>query len=143
MVWHDASRGARPERGDPLDTEPTIGDLSGVVRLKTRRAAPRRAPKLDLDALVEEATVDCHDEPEQVLGLASAIEDHVTVPFETTVLGMPVEVVSIDAGERDIVAVVRRGAHRQRISLLDLPLPEPEPEGAEWIAAYRHWARGR
>jgi len=23
---------------------------------------------------------------------------------------------------------------------LDLPLPSPPPAGAEWIAAYRHWA---
>ena len=30
---------------------------------------------------------------------------------------------------------------RQAIDVLDLPLPEPLPKGAEWIAAYRHWAR--
>ncbi|HUK69746.1 MAG TPA: hypothetical protein VLW50_13510 [Streptosporangiaceae bacterium] len=35
---------------------------------------------------------------------------------------------------------VRDGYH-QAIHLLDLPLPEPSPKGAEWIAAYRHWAR--
>jgi hypothetical protein len=34
----------------------------------------------------------------------------------------------------------RDGQH-QAISVLDLPLPEPPPKGAEWIAAYRHWAR--
>ena len=26
--------------------------------------------------------------------------------------------------------------------VLDLPLPRSRPRGAEWIAAYRHWARG-
>ena len=39
-------------------------------------------------------------------------EDNPEMPFETTVL-----------------------------SVLDLPLPEPPPKGAEWIAAYQHWAR--
>ncbi|MGH8245803.1 MAG: hypothetical protein ACREUU_05155, partial [Gammaproteobacteria bacterium] len=46
-----------------------------------------------------------------------------------------------DLTERDeIVAVCRKGNHRQRIRLLDLPLPSPPPAGAEWIAAYRYWA---
>jgi hypothetical protein len=26
-------------------------------------------------------------------------------------------------------------------NILDLPLPQPPPGGAEWIGAYRHWAR--
>jgi hypothetical protein len=34
-----------------------------------------------------------------------------------------------------------RGKHRQAIPILDLPLPDPPPDGAEWIAAYRRWAR--
>ena len=41
-----------------------------------------------------------------------------------------------------IVAVCRRRAARQRIAVLELPLPEPPPAGAEWIEAYRSWARG-
>jgi hypothetical protein len=40
----------------------------------------------------------------------------------------------------EIVAICRRGHVEQAIGILDLPLPEPSPEGAEWIAAYRHWA---
>ncbi len=126
-----------------LDPDARIGDPSRVARPTKRTGGRQSTPKFDLDALVDDATIDCHDESEQVMGLANAIEEHVAVPFETTVLGMPVEVVSIEAGERDIVAVCRRGAHRQRISLLDLPLPAQEPDGAEWIAAYCHWARGR
>jgi len=40
-----------------------------------------------------------------------------------------------------IVADCVRDGHHQAIHILDLPLPEPPPKGAEWIAAYRHWAR--
>ena len=53
----------------------------------------------ELDALVEQATLDAYNEEEQ-----------------------------------------RDGQH-QGISILDLPLPESPPKGAEWIAAYRRWAR--
>jgi hypothetical protein len=35
-----------------------------------------------------------------------------------------------------------RGAATQRIPILDLPLPTPPPEGAQWIEAYRRWAKG-
>jgi hypothetical protein len=64
----------------------------------------------ELDALVEEATVDAYNDEEQLGGFAVMIEDN----LET---------------------------QHQAISVLDLPLPEPPPKGAEWIAAYRRWAR--
>ncbi len=53
------------------------------------------------------------------------------------------DVERVDLSEADeIVAVCRRGKSRQRIPILDLPLPVPRPAGAEWIEAYRYWARG-
>jgi len=45
--------------------------------------------------------------------------------------------------EEEIVAICSRGKSRQRISILDLPLPSPPPQGAEWIDAFRRWARAR
>ena len=69
------------------------------------------------------------------------IEDNLAVPFETQILGTAVVVEGIDlTDDEEIVAVCRRGRQRQRIRLLDLPLPTPPPAGAQWIAAYRHWA---
>lgn len=117
------------------------GGASGDASHAARRAGKTRRPKIDLDALVDDATVDCHDEGEQLMGLANSIEEHVAVPFDTIVLGVPVTVTAIEAGARDLVAICRRGSHRQRISLFDLPLPDPAPAGEEWIAAYKHWAR--
>jgi len=91
--------------------------------------------RAQLDALVEEATVDCHDEDEQVSGLYTIIVDNLAVPFRTTVLGVEVTVEDIDlTGRNHIVAHCSRGAFRQAISVLDLPLPAPPPEGARWIA---------
>lgn len=101
---------------------------------------PRSMSRAKLDAMVEEATVDCDNEAEQATGLFTMLEDNLAVPFETSVLGVTVTVerIDLDAGDR-IVAICRRGQVRQAIPLLDLPLPMPAPEGAEWIAAYRHW----
>lgn len=77
-----------------------------------------RWSKAQLDPLVEEATVDCYNESEQVTGLYTMIQDNLAFPFQTEVLGAPATVQGID-----------------------LPLPSPPPPGAEWIAACRHWAR--
>ena len=95
-----------------------------------------------LEALIEEATVDCYNETEQAAGLFVTIQDHLHLPFTTRILGVEVAVVAVEQGDDDsVVAVCERGGERQRVPLLDLPLPSPPPEGAEWIAAYRHWAR--
>ena len=96
--------------------------------------------KAQLDAMVEEATVDCYNEAEQVTGLLTVIEDELTVPFKTRVLGVEVTVERVDlTGEDQIVAICSREKLRQTIPLLDLPLPTPPHGGAQWIEAYRHW----
>jgi len=92
----------------------------------------------ELDALVEEATVDAYGDDEQLGGFAVMIEDNLEVPFETTILGMTVTVRKITQAESGIVADCVRDGHHQAISVLDLP----PPKGAQWIAAYRHWAGG-
>jgi hypothetical protein len=96
-----------------------------------------------LDALVEEATVDCYDEAEQLTGLYTMIEEHLALPFQTVVLGFEVTVRQVDLGsDGGIVAMCARGSQRQAIGILDLPLPASPPNGAEWNEAYRHWAVG-
>jgi hypothetical protein len=92
---------------------------------------------------VEEAIIDAYGESEQRGGFLTMLEEHLTVPFTTDILGAPVRVQRMDLNDADqIVAICSRGRQRQIISLLDLPLPSPPPAGWEWIAAYRHWARG-
>lgn len=96
--------------------------------------------KAELDALIEEATVDCYNEAEQVTGLFTMLEDHLALPFETSVLGMTVTVAKVDLTVDDeIIAICRRDGHKQAIPILQLPLPAPMPDGAEWIEAYRCW----
>ena len=115
-----------------------------MKKTRTRRgnAASVRLNKARLDRLVEEAIVDCYNESEQATGLYTMLEEHLLLPFATTVLGVPVTVerIQLTLGD-EIVAVCRRARTRQTVPLLDLPLPSPPPTGSEWIAAYRHWLR--
>jgi hypothetical protein len=93
-----------------------------------------------LNALIEQATVDCYDEDEQVTGLFTMIEDNLGLPFQTSVLGVGVTVAKVDLTDTNqIVAICQREGLRQAIPILDLPLPAPVPRGAEWIEAYRRW----
>src|ERR1035441_6994567 len=83
-----------------------------------------------LDELVEEALVDAHGESEQATGFYTMIENDVCLPFETEMLGVTVTVESIDITEDDqLVAVCRKGKHRQRISLTEIgrALPRENP----------------
>ena len=50
----------------------------------------------ELDPLPEEATVDCYNDEEQITALFTMIEEHLAVPFQTTVLGMTVTVIGVD-----------------------------------------------
>ena len=51
-------------------------------------SASPRIPKARLGAMVEEATVDCYNESEQLAGWFTMIDQNLAVPFETVVLGV-------------------------------------------------------
>jgi hypothetical protein len=119
---------------------------SKLVVATWRRPAQAARPtvnKARLKELVEEATVDAYNEDEQRVGFLTMIQDNLDVPFETDVLGVPVQVTSVDFNDaEEIVAICKRSTHVQRIPVLDLPLPKPPPEGFEWIEAYRYYRHG-
>ncbi len=110
----------------------------------TARAKKRATiPKAKLEEMIETATVDCYNESEQATGWFTALEDNVALPFETTVLEVPVHVHRFDLTEREeIVAICVRGKSKQAVPILELPLPSPRPAGTEWIEAYRIWSSG-
>ena len=97
-----------------------------------------------LAEMIEEATVDAYGVSEQAMGWFTMFEEHLELPFETEVLGVPVRVTRIDHRDDDrLVAICVRGRDEQAIALADLPLPTSKPVGAEWIEAYRRWSGGR
>ena len=114
------------------------------ARTRASAGATPRLTEARLDALVEEATTDAHDESEQRMGFFTMLENDLALPFETEVLGVAVTVHQVAENDaQEIVAICRRGGYKQSISIVDLPLPLPPPEGSEWIQAYRHWATRR
>ena len=113
--------------------------------MTSKRQPLRRSLSLaKLDEMIEEATADAYGESEQTVGFFTLLEDRLKLPFKTEVLGMEVAVERLDmTDDEQIVAVCSRDKLEQPVPILDLTLPDPAPEGAEWIGAFRRWARGR
>ena len=59
-----------------------------------------------LDELIEEATVGWYNESEQISGFYTMLQDHLTVPSTTKVLGMDVVVEEIDITEDEKIVAV-------------------------------------
>jgi hypothetical protein len=109
-----------------------------------RKANEKRISSARLDRMIDEAVVDAYGEYEQMGGFYTMPEDNLAMPFNTEILGVEVAVERVDmTDDGGIAAVCARGKSRQRVPILDLPLPDPPPAGAEWIDAFRRWARGR
>jgi len=78
-----------------------------------------RISKARLAAMIEEATVDAYGDSEQTTGWYTMLEEHLALPFETTMLGVLVKVVALDVrGDNDIVAICTRGRERQSVPVL-------------------------
>ena len=88
--------------------------------------------------------MDAFTESELATGWLTKIDEHLALPFTTTVLGVEIKVVKMDILPDDtLVAICARGRQRQAIELADLPLPEEPLGGADWIEAYRRWLKDR
>ncbi|WP_441290421.1 calcium-binding protein [Sorangium sp. KYC3313] len=124
--------------------ESTASQLMVATRRRPARATRPKVSTARLKELIKEATVDAYNETEQRVGFLAMIQEHLGVPFETDVLGVPVQVTGIDFNDADeIVAICKRGELVQRIPVVDLPLPKSPPEGFEWIEAYRFQRGGK
>ena len=94
-----------------------------------------------LRALIEEATVDCYGEDEELTGLWTMIEDQVVCPFRAKVVGEEVKVIGFEWPDVGNVfyAVCERNRKKYRVDLSSLEWIKPYPEGFEWIEAYLAW----
>jgi len=57
--------------------------------------SPARKADPDLDALIEEITVDAYDDDEQLQGFANAFDEDANFPYPGNVVGEEVEVLSV------------------------------------------------
>ncbi|MDQ3632584.1 MAG: hypothetical protein M3417_15205 [Actinomycetota bacterium] len=94
----------------------------------------------ELDGLIDEITIDCYDEDEVLTAFEVAFDEDARLPCPGTVIGEPVEVVSIGLrnGRRELVATCQHAGSRHDIALLDVDV-DAHPALARLIAAYRRW----
>jgi hypothetical protein len=80
--------------------------------------------RAELDALIEEATVDAYNDHEQITGLFTMLDEHLAVPFDTELLGIIVTVKKLDLTvEHEIVAICHRNGDKQAIRSLTCRFP--------------------
>lgn len=96
-----------------------------------------------LEALLEEATVDCYDEEEEFWGVFSTLDSRLSFPLQARLLGETMSLVGLD-GERSglrrgVMARVRKGEKEYTVALSELEIMNPDPVSAEWLAVYRYW----
>jgi len=94
----------------------------------------------ELDNLIEEITVDCNDEDEVLMGFEGAFDENASLPCPGTVVGEPVELLSVSAGDqrRGLTATCQRAGRSYEIALLDINI-HADPATSRLIAAYRRF----
>lgn len=98
-------------------------------------------PMATLDALIDELTVDAHDDEEQLSGFLVGAEEALWDGEVARIVGVDVQVVSVDCGpdaRTGLTARVRRDGAVYEVALADLVFA-PESELGRVVAAYRRW----
>lgn len=106
--------------------------------------SPAHEADHDLDSLIEDITVDAHDEDEQLMGFENAFDEDANFPCPGRALGQAVEVLSVTQadGRRELIATCSHDKRRYRVALLDIDI-EADPATSRLIAAYRRWNASR
>ncbi|MGH2862052.1 MAG: calcium-binding protein [Solirubrobacteraceae bacterium] len=104
--------------------------------------APAQHANTELDALIEEITIDAHDQDEQLMGFENAFDEDANLPCHGTVIGEQVEVLSVSRANNrhELTATCQRNGQRYEIALLDINL-NTDPDTTRLIAAYHRWLR--
>jgi len=94
-----------------------------------------------LDALIQEATVDCYNDSDQHMGVVTMAEENVVCPFPAKVIGEEVKVVELHSRRSGfgLDAVCRYKGKDYKIDINSLEWPKKKPKGFEWIEAYQAW----
>jgi len=95
----------------------------------------------ELDALIDELTVDAYDEDEQLSGFVVGAEEALRRAEPATIVGVEVQVAGVDCGADGrigLLARVRRDGATHEVALADLTFAVGSELGAV-VAAYRRW----
>lgn len=95
----------------------------------------------ELDALIDELTVDAYSDEEQLGGFLVGAEAALRRGERATLAGVEVEVLAVDCGpdaRTGLLARVRHGEAEHEVSLADLHFTAGSELGLV-VAAYRRW----
>lgn len=95
----------------------------------------------ELDALIDDLTVDAYIDEEQETGFLVAAEEAVISGQHARIAGTSVELLDVDVGpdvRTGLRATVRAGDGRHQVGLADLEFDEGS-ELRDIVAAYRRW----
>jgi hypothetical protein len=102
----------------------------------------RKLSDEELDEMISEAIVDCHDEEEAFMGIFYTLQDNISFPFRAKALGDTVEVIDIDGSKsslgKGIIVIVQKNGKKYTMGLADLE-PEDKLENAKWFEMYHYW----
>jgi hypothetical protein len=86
--------------------------------------SPARQADPELDSLIDEITVECHDEYEQLTGFEAAFDEDTSFPCPGTIIGEDIAVQSVSTSDnrRELIAACQRGGQRYEVALLDIEL---------------------
>jgi hypothetical protein len=78
--------------------------------------SPARPANPELDHLIDEITLNAHDEHGQLMGFEVAFGEDASFPCSGTVVGEEVEVLSVSQGDnrRELIATCHRGGRRTK-----------------------------
>lgn len=102
--------------------------------------SPTRQANPDLDGLIDEIIVDCHDDDEALQGFENAFDEDASFPCAGTIVGEDIDVLSVSVANdrRELIATCTRAGHRYQITMLDIDIAA-DPATSRLIAAYRRW----
>ena len=105
----------------------------------------RRAPRVDaasLEEIIDEFTVEAHDDDERIWNFRQALQKHVSLPCGGLVIGEPVSVTGFEYygnQRRAVTATCRRADGREYdVAASEVAIPA-STTGARYLAAYRQW----
>jgi len=93
------------------------------------------------EKIIEEATVDCYDEYEQISGWACVLEDNLPVPCKCLIgkENAILEKIDTNSNSTEIFGIVILNKSKIRVPIEDISLENLD--STKYIDAYRYWRK--
>lgn len=93
------------------------------------------------EKIIEEATVDCNDEYDQISGWICLLDDEISTPCKCKIAKQGAVLEKIDSDDKGscVIGVVRFGKSKLRVLFQDIFLEDSTVN--KYIDAYRYWCK--